>query len=195
MANEYTNKVVLANGETLIDLTTDDVTAADVLSGKMFHLPTGATGTGTCTYDADTKDATATAAEIITGKTAYKNGAKVTGTMANKGSVTLEITAKAQEVAIPNGFHDGGGKAKIAVAEQEKIIEKNIREGITILGVAGTMKPDEGVTAQEKTATPSFSVQVIKPDTDYTHLTQVTIAAIPVAYSDNDFGGKTVTIG
>lgn len=195
MANEYINKVVLANGETLIDLTTDDVTAADVLSAKTFHLPSGATGTGTCTYDANTRDATATAAEIIAGKTAYKNGGKITGTMANKGSVTLEITAKAQEVAIPVGFHDGGGKAKIAAAEQEKIIANNIREGITILGVAGTMSGSEDVKAQAKSATPTFAEQIIKPDEGYNSITQVTIAAIPVTYSDNDFGGKTVMIG
>ena len=47
--NPYINKVVYGN-DTLIDLTGDDVTAADVLSGKKFHLPSGAQGTGSCTY-------------------------------------------------------------------------------------------------------------------------------------------------
>ena len=40
------NKVTF-NGNTLIDLTGDDVTAADVLSGVLFHLPSGEQGTGT----------------------------------------------------------------------------------------------------------------------------------------------------
>jgi len=85
MSNQYVNKVIYG-GETLIDLTGDDVTRASVLSGIKFHLPTGEATTGTCTYDADTSDATAIAAEILSGKTAYKNGASVTGTMPNRGS-------------------------------------------------------------------------------------------------------------
>lgn len=43
--NQNVNKVVYA-GTTLIDLTGDDVTAGDVLSGKKFHLPSGAEATG-----------------------------------------------------------------------------------------------------------------------------------------------------
>jgi len=45
-SNQNVNKVVYA-GTTLIDLTGDDVTAGDVLSGKKFHLPSGAEATGT----------------------------------------------------------------------------------------------------------------------------------------------------
>lgn len=54
MANEYKNKVVYG-GNTLIDLTGDDVTAADVASGKKFHLPSGepAVGTGSGGFDYD----------------------------------------------------------------------------------------------------------------------------------------------
>ena len=64
-SNQYVNKVVLADGTTLIDLTSDDVTRASVLSGIKFHLPSGEATTGTSTYDADTSDATAVAAEIL----------------------------------------------------------------------------------------------------------------------------------
>lgn len=46
MANEYKNKVIYG-GNTLIDLTGDDVTAADVASGKKFHLPSGEPAVGT----------------------------------------------------------------------------------------------------------------------------------------------------
>ncbi|MBQ6404226.1 MAG: hypothetical protein IJI27_10010 [Oscillospiraceae bacterium] len=44
--NPYTNKVVYA-GQTLIDLTGDTATAADVAQGKTFHLPSGAQAIGT----------------------------------------------------------------------------------------------------------------------------------------------------
>jgi len=46
MANQYVNKVVLGS-ETLLDLTADTATAADVAQGKTFHLATGAPATGT----------------------------------------------------------------------------------------------------------------------------------------------------
>lgn len=39
------SKVIYGN-TTLVDLTQDDVTAADVKSGKSFHLPDGTQGTG-----------------------------------------------------------------------------------------------------------------------------------------------------
>lgn len=48
MPNPCKNKVVY-NGTTLIDLTADTVTAADVAQGKTFHLPSGAPATGTAT--------------------------------------------------------------------------------------------------------------------------------------------------
>lgn len=195
MANEYVSKVVLSNGTTLIDLTGDTATAATVLSGSTFHDKSGAPVTGTCTYDSDTSNDTAAVSEILSGKTAHARGALLTGTMTNNGAQTGSITTKAQQVTIAQGYHDGSGKVSIASAEQAKIIAANIREGITILGVQGTMSGSEGVVAQAKTATPSWSQQVISPDTGYTHLSQVTVAAIPIAYSDNAAGGQTVTIG
>ena len=63
MANQYVNKVIYG-GNTLIDLTGDTATASDVLTGKTFHDKSGATVEGTCSYDADTSGATATAAEF-----------------------------------------------------------------------------------------------------------------------------------
>ena len=47
MANPYVNKVQLADGTSLIDISADTVTAADVSVGVTFHLGSGATGTGT----------------------------------------------------------------------------------------------------------------------------------------------------
>lgn len=192
--NLYINKVVYG-GNTLIDLTGDDVTAGDVLSGKKFHLPSGAQGTGSCTYDADTSDATAVAAEILSGKTAYKNGSALVGTMPNNGAVAGSITTKAEEYTVPQGYHDGSGKVSISASEQAKIIANNIREGITILGVEGTMSGSEGMSAQAKIVTPSTTSQVVMPDSPtYNCLSQVTVNAIPYTETDNAAGGKTVTI-
>lgn len=195
MANSYNNKIVLASGEVLIDLTGDTVDAAHVLDGFTFHDKSGAPVTGTCTYDSDTSDDTAAVGEILSGKTAHARGALLTGTMPNNGAQTDNISTKAQEVIIAQGYHDGSGKVSILADEQAKLIPSNIREGITILGVEGTMSGSESVVAQARTVTPKFTQQVISPEDGYTHLSQVTVYPITVTYSDNSAGGKTVTIG
>lgn len=195
MANSYNNKVVLASGEVLIDLTGDTVDAAHVLDGFTFHDKSGAPVTGTCTYDSDTSDDTAAVGEILSGKTAHARGALLTGTMPNNGAQMGSISTKEQEVTIAQGYHDGSGKVSISADEQAKLVPNNIREGITILGVEGTMSGSESVVAQARTVTPKFTQQVISPEDGYTHLSQVTVNPITVSYSDNSAGGKTVTIG
>lgn len=194
MPNANVNKVVY-NGNTLIDLTGDTVSTASLLKGVTAHDKSGAVITGACTYDSDTQDATATVSEILKGKTAYVRGAKVTGTMPNRGAANSTISTVAQKVTIQNGYHDGSGTVQIAAAEQAKIIAANIREGITILGVEGAMSGSEDMKAQAKTVTPSTTQQEILPDKEYNCLSSVTVKAIPYAESDNAAGGKTVTIG
>ena len=196
MANTYKNKVIYG-GQTLIDLTGDDVTRADVAAGKQFHLPTGEITTGTSTYDADTSDATATAAEILDTKTAYKNGSKLTGTMPNRGAITGTISTVAGKYTVAQGYHDGSGKVSIDSTEQAKLIATNIREGITILGVLGTMSGSESMAATSASITPYTTAQTITPSDlgAYNAITQINVAAIAYSEADNAAGGVTVTIG
>lgn len=192
--NQYVNKVVYG-GDTLIDLTGDTATESDVLSGKKFHLKSGAQGTGSCAYDADTSDATAAAAEILNTKTAYVAGNKITGSMPNRGAQTGTISTKTGTVTIQQGYHDGSGSVAIDSTEQAKLIAQNIRQGVTLLGIEGSMSGSEDVHAQTKSVTPSTSSQTVLPDSPtYNYLSQVTVAAIPYTETDNAAGGKTVTI-
>ena len=186
---------IIFGGKTLIDLTGDTVTAEKMLKGTTAHGKDGEEITGTCTYDVDSSDATAAAAEVLSGKTVYIRGKKVTGTMTNNGAVAGKITTAAGKYTIPQGYHDGSGTAQIDSAEQAKLIPANIRDGITILGVKGTMSSSEGMKPQAKTVTPTSEKQTILPDSSYNCLSQVTVEAIPYSESANAAGGKTITIG
>lgn len=194
MANQYVNKVIIGS-EVKLDLTQDDITPDKLAAGIKAHDKSGAPIVGTSTFDADTSDANAVAAELLKDKTAYVNGVKVTGTMPNNGAKTLNITNKSTPVTIPTGFHDGSGKAQIAADEQAKLIPANIREGITVLGVTGTMSGSEGMKPQAKNVTPTFAQQEVLPDEGYNCLSSVTVAAIPVTYTDNEQGGQTMKVG
>lgn len=187
------NKVVFGN-QTLIDLTADTITPADLQSGVTAHDASGAAITGTSTKDSDTTDATATVGEILSTKTAYARGTKLTGTMPNNGAVSGVITTKAQEYSVPQGYHDGSGKVKIDTTEQAKIIEGNIKSGVQILGVTGTYT-GEAISAQTKSATPYTTAQTILPDSGYDYLSEVDIAAIAYTETPNAAGGVTATIG
>ena len=192
MANQYINKVIYG-GNTLIDLTGDNVTRADVQSGKTFHLKDGSTTTGTNVWDAYTQDANATAAEILSTKTAYVNKVKVTGSMPNIGATTL-IISTTNQVSIPQGYHDGSGKATINSTELSKLIPGNIRESVTILGIIGTMSGSEDVHATTSIFTPITTTSTITPPDGYNYFTQFTVNAIPYSEADNAAGGKTATI-
>ena len=186
---------VVYGGQTLIDLTGDNITADKLKKGYTAHGSNGEVINGTCEHDANTQDATATESEILATKTAYVRGNKVTGKMTNNGAVSGTISSKAGKYTVPQGYHDGSGTVQISATEQAKLIPTNIRDGVTVLGVVGTMSGSEGVKPQSKSVTPSTEAQTVLPDTGYTHLSQVTVAAIPYVESDNSAGGKTVTIG
>ena len=183
MANQYVNKVIIGK-EVKLDLTADSVTPDKLAKGITAHDKTGAPIT-----------ATVAVAEMLKGKTAYARGAKLTGTMPNNGAVAGKITQKDGKYTIPMGFHDGSGSAEIDETEQAKLVPANIREGVTILGVEGSMSSSEGMKPQAKSVTPTFEQQTVLPDSAYNCLSQVTVAAIPTNYVDNAAGGQTLTVG
>lgn len=192
------SKVIYA-GQTLIDLTNDTVEASKLLKGLKAHGADGELVTGTCTFDADTKDATVKEAEMLDGKTAYKNGVKITGTMPNRGgnNVVINAVQDVEMAPIARGFYDGSGYAIIDPVEEAKIIPANIREGVTILGVSGTMSGTEDAKAEAVEITPAAEAQTRLPDSSkgYNYISQVVVKAIPYNEAANNAGGTTVTIG
>ena len=192
-SNQYANKVIYGS-TVLIDLTADTVTPEKILTGFTAHDQSGAAITGTCAFDVASGDATVQVAEMLTGKTAYARGTKLTGTMPNNGAISLKISSKDDAISIAQGYHDGSGTVALLDTEKAKLIAANIKQGITILGVTGTLEPSSSVKVHAKTVTPTTAQQVVLPDPGYDYLSQVTVRAIPYVETDNAAGGKTVTI-
>ena len=64
-------------------------------------------------YACSSGDGDATANQILSGRTAWVKGQKVTGTMPNRGAVTQTLNAGGS-YTIPEGYHNGGGKITAA---------------------------------------------------------------------------------
>lgn len=114
-----------------------------------------------------TSDATAIAANILTGKSAYINGNKVDGTMVDRGAINQALAINGT-YTIPIGYHNGSGKVTQAISTKgaaiitpgttdqtiasgqylsgaqtikgdANLIPANILSGKTIFGVAGAL--------------------------------------------------------
>lgn len=86
----------------------------------------------------DTSGADMASADLLAGKTGFGSGGSVSGGMANNGSTSGTISTKAGTVSIPAGYTTGG-TVKIADDEQAKIVASNIKSGVTLLGVQGSL--------------------------------------------------------
>ena len=127
-------------------------------------------------------DANAAAESVKDGEVFYAGGKRNVGTMPVKGAGGGSISTKDGKVSIDKGYYDGTGSVGLSDTEKAKIVAANIRKGVSILGVAGSMDSTEGMKSQTKEVTPTKSEQVVVPDDGYNCMAQVTVHAIPSQY-------------
>lgn len=132
---------------------------------------------------ASTGDATAAAGDILAGKTAYANGAKVTGTI-ELADATATPTLDTQELTPPTGTY----YKKVTVAATPLDDVKTVTAGTA----AQTVNPTVGnlgikavtvnpTPSSAKTATPTKDTQTVNPDSGKL-LSSVTVNPIPDNY-------------
>ena len=125
----YTIPAGYHNGSGKVTASFSNLSAGNIKTGVNIG---GVTGTFT-------SDATAVAGNILSGKTAYVNGNKVTGTMTNRGTVNQTITTQGGSYTIPAGYHSGSGKV---TANFTNLSAGNIKAGVNVGGVVGTYTGD-----------------------------------------------------
>lgn len=100
-------------------------------------------------------------------------------------------STSSQTISPDTGYY---GLSKVTLgavtsAIDPNIVAGNIKQGVTILGVAGTVQ--EGGTIQSsKTATPSTSSQTITPDSGYDGLGQVIVNPVTASIDSNIAAGN-----
>lgn len=86
----------------------------------------------------DATEADAVAGNVLTGKVFIGPNGQDTGSMANNGNTSGNISTKAGTVTIPAGYTTGG-TVSISYDEQQKLVQGNIKNGVNILGVQGSL--------------------------------------------------------
>lgn len=118
------------------------------------HVAIPKAGGGTAKFY-DTAAATPAAGDVRNGVKVFGADGEVTGNLAEVTGGTQNITAKAQVVTAPAGIHDGTFKVQIAAEEQNKLVSGNIKSGVVLLGIQGSLS---SVSVSQDSSTKVLSI-------------------------------------
>lgn len=163
----YTVPAGYHSGSGTVKISTETKTATPTKSAQTIS-PTSGKVLSKVTVNAipanyiDTTDATAAAADLLGGKTAYVNGELVEGTMADNGAVSQTLNTTTKSYTVPAGYHNGSGTVSITTETKSATPSKS----------AQTITPSTGKVLS--------SVSVAKIPDAYQDVTGVTAAAADV---------------
>lgn len=120
-----------SNGTHWLSFKDPNLIPANIKAGV--SLGSGMKLVGTFTSDATIPDSS----WLLTGVSAYKNGIKINGSMANNQNWATNVFNQGTVTYIPAGYHDGGGYVHTMISN---LVAGNVKNGVNVGGVVGNYK-------------------------------------------------------
>mgnify|MGYP000525599415 FL=1 len=135
--------------------------------------------------------------QVVSPDEGYAGLKSVTVNAISKTYVGSGITKKAAATYTPGTSNQTIGANQYLSGAQtikgdSNLVAGNIRSGVSIFGVTGTVVAASSPNLQNKTVTPIASSQTVKPDSGYDGLKQVTVSGDANLVSGNIISGKTI---
>lgn len=135
--------------------------------------------------------------QVITPDETYDGLSKVTVDAISNTHVGSGVPKKSAAIYTPGTSNQTIGANQYLSGAQtikgdRNLVAENIRSGVSIFGVTGTVVEASSPNLQAKTVTPGTSSQTVRPDSGYDGLSQVVVSGDTNLVSGNIISGKTI---
>jgi hypothetical protein len=135
--------------------------------------------------------------QTVTPDTGYDGLTKVTVGAVSSTYIGSKVTKKSAQTYTPGTSNQMIGSGQYLSGTQtikgdSNLVAGNIRSGVSIFGVTGTVVAASSPNLQAKTVTPGTSSQTVRPDSGYDGLSQVVVSGDYNLVSGNIISGKTI---